>query len=91
MSQIIKLTHDYGMRKIKSLPNVISATHVQRKKYILNTEGKLTSVPVHLIKVRVRLMNSRLVDREITLTTHPDNIGVKEYNYIVNKILKDQR
>lgn len=89
MSVIIKLTHDYGMRKIKTIPGVISATHVERKKYVLDTEGKLTSVPEYVIRVRVRKMNSKIVDREIVLDTHPNNIGVNEYNYIVNNLFRD--
>lgn len=87
--KVIKLTHDYGMKKIKNIPGVISATHVTRKKYILDAEGKKTSVPEYLIRVRVQLKNETTVDREIKLTTHPNEIGIKEYNYIVNNLFKD--
>lgn len=84
-----KATHDYGMRKIRKIPGVISALHVERKKYIIGDGGVLTSVPEYVITVKYRKMNSSIIVREIKLNTHPDNIGVAEYNYIVNNLFKD--
>lgn len=59
--------------------------HVERKKYELDAEGKLVSKPEHLIRVRVRKI-SGIVDSEIILKDHPDNIGLVEYNYIVKNL-----
>ena len=84
--EIIALTHKHGMRQIRNLPGVISAMHVQRKKYEINSEGKLESRPEYLIRVRVKRVDNTTFDREIILKGHPDNIGLREYNYIVKTI-----
>lgn len=85
MSSIIKLTHDYGMRLIRTIPNVISATHVERKKHVLDDDGKLISIPEHLIRISL-LKNGGKIQREVILKGHPNNIGIEEYKFIVNSL-----
>lgn len=85
MSSIIKLTHDYGMRLIRTIPNVISATHVERKKHVLDNDGKLISIPEHLIRISL-LKDGGKIQREVILKGHPNNIGIEEYKFIVNSL-----
>lgn len=83
---IIALTHKHGMRQIRSLSHVISAAHVQRNKTTKDLSGKTRQEPQYLIRVKYKNESGEINVKEFTLKTHPDNIGVSEYNYIVNTI-----
>ena len=82
-------THKGGMRRITSLPQVISATHIQRKKYELDSEGKLTSVPEYTIKVKFRRFDNNVLEREFVCKAHPDTLEHSDYMAIIQNIIKD--
>ena len=88
-SKIDEYRHEKGMGQIKSLPGVISATHVERKKYVLNPEGKLVSVPEYVIKIKFKKLPGIVVTREVVLSTHPDTLTLADYSFVVQNIYKD--
>ena len=83
--QIKSMIHKYGLRLIKNTPNVISATHVERKKHVLDNDGKLIPIPEHLIRISL-LKDGGKIQREVILKGHPNNIGIEEYKFIVNSL-----
>ena len=82
---LTKMMHSHGLRLIKSVPGVISATHVERKKYLVS--GGFS--PQYLIRIKYR-KNGKSMVKEVLLKTHPDNITLKEYKFIVS-MMKDEQ